>query len=481
MSDVDDSDLPNKKRRTETQPEVLPTAPHNAEPQPPAKPKRREFKCYCGPCYRQGGEAGFSLVSEKTLTAHRKKHKEELTEAYHLELAKRKAEGIGGGGAQHAQRVQGVHIDDGSGVDCGSMTLSNDRPPRRYGPALRRNLPEDVVEEQFQQEAAEEKERQRELRAERVAEEAAKEAERGTAVEEDEKQEESLRAAGLSRSQVLISRDPVLLLIPSWSLESQGLGRSKLEMIKLLNFKLKHNLTPECMEDLIALRPQVRGTEEEEDITQYELFKLLARLSHTSMKEYDCCRKSCMAFTGKHVQDDICAICGTSRWVEGSGNQKSATRFWYYSLSEQLKSRYRDPTYAEMARYRAKFCRSEEVLRDVFDGDLYQEQLNAKVRIDDEELECRFYENDVDACIGILLDGFRIFDRDEHNCWPVLAIDYNLPPAERYKTENVLIVALIPGPKSPKNLNSFLRPFVDDTKIWARHGSGMSPSLLFIP
>ncbi|GAA5943238.1 uncharacterized protein JCM15063_005303 [Sporobolomyces koalae] len=445
MIDRDDSDLPNKRLKVETQPEILPTTRQTVEPRLLDNLVRR-FKCKCVPCRKHGGQACFSLVTERTFIEHRKKD-EELSKRYRLELARVEAEGIGGGEAQHAQPLEGGHIDGGSDFDCGSMTDSNDLPPSRHGKATRLDLPVDFDVKQNQQ-ASEEEATQKESRAERDAEEAANEAKRRIAIEEDEEFEKVVRAA-----------------------ESMGLNQWKLKRIKLLDLILKHDLTRQGIKDSIARYTQSWETWEKEDVKDYKLFKLLTWLSYTSMKEYDCCRKSCMAFTGKHARDDTCAICGTSRWVEGSGTTKSAARFWYYSLSEQLKSRYRDPIYAEKARYRAKFRRSERVLIDVFDGDLYQRHLDSKIRIDDEELECKFYENDVDACIGILLDGFHIFDRGEHYCWPVVAIDYNLPLAERYQIENVLIVAIIPGPKGPKDFDSFLRPFVDDTKIWARHGS----------
>jgi hypothetical protein len=44
-------------------------------------------------------------------------------------------------------------------------------------------------------------------------------------------------------------------------------------------------------------------------------------------------------------------------------------------------------------------------------------------------------------------------------------INANLPPFERVKKENLLISMIIPGPKQPKNFNSFLKPIVDELKL----------------
>jgi hypothetical protein len=64
-----------------------------------------------------------------------------------------------------------------------------------------------------------------------------------------------------------------------------------------------------------------------------------------------------------------------------------------------------------------------------------------------------------------MTDGFQIF-KCQHDgsatCWPIIAINFNLPPKECTKPLNILPLAIIPGPKAPKDFNSFLWPLVDD-------------------
>lgn len=59
-------------------------------------------------------------------------------------------------------------------------------------------------------------------------------------------------------------------------------------------------------------------------------------------------------------------------------------------------------------------------------------------------------------------DGYQIFRQKRDDCWVILLINANLPPNIRVQHENLIISALIPGPKTPKNFNSFLRPLVDE-------------------
>ncbi|CAG8681358.1 3849_t:CDS:2 [Cetraspora pellucida] len=66
-------------------------------------------------------------------------------------------------------------------------------------------------------------------------------------------------------------------------------------------------------------------------------------------------------------------------------------------------------------------------------------------------------------------------------------INNNIPPEDRVKHENLLISAIIPGPNSPKNLNSFMYPIISELKeleenfnlrafvpIWCRDISAIS-------
>ena len=57
-------------------------------------------------------------------------------------------------------------------------------------------------------------------------------------------------------------------------------------------------------------------------------------------------------------------------------------------------------------------------------------------------------------------------NQKSHQVWPVI-INLSLPPAEWMKSENILAYALIPGPKSPKDFDSFLYPMVTELLILA--------------
>lgn len=60
-------------------------------------------------------------------------------------------------------------------------------------------------------------------------------------------------------------------------------------------------------------------------------------------------------------------------------------------------------------------------------------------------------------------DGVQVFKaRTRFSIWPMALECLNLPPAIRGKRQNVLCTGFIPGPKGPKNLDSFLYPLVKE-------------------
>ena len=75
-----------------------------------------------------------------------------------------------------------------------------------------------------------------------------------------------------------------------------------------------------------------------------------------------------------------------------------------------------------------------------------------------------------DIFLSLSADGVQPFKSDDYSCWPVVATVLNLPPSERYKSKNLLPLLIIPGPTNPKNLTSFIEPFLDELESLSRDG-----------
>ncbi|KAG2758149.1 hypothetical protein P692DRAFT_201655555, partial [Suillus brevipes Sb2] len=65
---------------------------------------------------------------------------------------------------------------------------------------------------------------------------------------------------------------------------------------------------------------------------------------------------------------------------------------------------------------------------------------------------------DNDIVLMFPIDGAQLYRNKQSDCWISIWIVFNQSPDSQYKKKYVLLSVVIPGPKKPKNLNSFLFP-----------------------
>ncbi|KAL3699449.1 hypothetical protein R1sor_017471 [Riccia sorocarpa] len=69
--------------------------------------------------------------------------------------------------------------------------------------------------------------------------------------------------------------------------------------------------------------------------------------------------------------------------------------------------------------------------------------------------------------LGMATDGFSpvSFSRKSYSIWPVMFINYNIPPWLSTKKGHILLSLIIPGPKKPSNFDVYMGPVVDELKL----------------
>jgi len=174
-----------------------------------------------------------------------------------------------------------------------------------------------------------------------------------------------------------------------------------------------------------------------------------------------CCENQCIAFTGNYADFNQCP-CGSQQFYEDGVTPRCW--FLYIPLAIRLVIQYANKERAEiLTGYRARFDQEKESseLLDFWDCWLYKEFLRQR-------LGCFWDEHDVG--LHLSLDGVQIVMNKSHEVTPILLYNLNLPPDLWYKTKNVLIFAILPGPSQPRDLNSFCRPLVDELKCLDENG-----------
>jgi hypothetical protein len=119
---------------------------------------------------------------------------------------------------------------------------------------------------------------------------------------------------------------------------------------------------------------------------------------------------------------------------------------------------------ARAARAQAGGRAEPEVVQDVFDGNAFRTLRATHLGPGN----YHFFDNPDDLALGLSTDGFTLFKRRRRGlstAWPIIIIIYNLHPRTRTRLENVICLGVIPGPKQPKDLNSFLIPLLEELQI----------------
>ena len=178
------------------------------------------------------------------------------------------------------------------------------------------------------------------------------------------------------------------------------------------NLFKKHFMTELSMGSIFALHAQI------------------SKLSHVTEQSCDCCINSCCCYTGSYTRLNVCPFCNHP-WYDSQG--RSYKVYKYLPVEPHVKSLYLSSCYSETLCYQSHLRSrdSPKEIGDVFDGQHYQTLLLMQVKINGVDQGHHFFSNPQDIALGVMLDGFQIFkvQRDRGTtCWPIIAVNFNLPP-----------------------------------------------------
>jgi hypothetical protein len=184
----------------------------------------------------------------------------------------------------------------------------------------------------------------------------------------------------------------------------------------------------------------------------------------------DCCPSGCMAYTGSHAKLAACTHCNTPRYQEHihiGQKLKARQHFLYIPIVPRLKIQYSNGKRSHVLKtYRKALMDSYKhgQLRDFWDGDLFRTYHHAKLGL---------FKQPTDVGLQLSLDGVQLVRKKTHSVTPVILLNQNLPPSERVWIQNILLSTLIPGPREPIDLDSFLYPLVQEMKTLDRGVAGV--------
>jgi Transposase family tnp2 len=134
----------------------------------------------------------------------------------------------------------------------------------------------------------------------------------------------------------------------------------------------------------------------------------------------------------------------------------------YLPIIPHLCTMLANSSYAMKMQYQSKHKNDPTKISNIFDGTHYCSLWETFIMISDEELPMWFFSNPHSIALGLSTDGFGPFKPHTKTAWPIILFNYNLPPEEWFLRWNIILIGVIPRPKKPCDLDSFLWPLVQE-------------------
>lgn len=196
--------------------------------------------------------------------------------------------------------------------------------------------------------------------------------------------------------------------------------------------------------------------------------KRLLKTFDLGYEKIHACPNDCCLFRKDLVDLDNCPRCGKSRWkVVGKGDERKIKKgvpakvLRYFPIIPRFRRMFRSLDNSEQLLWHSSHHSNDNKMRHPVDSPQWQ-SIDSK---------WPFFSSDPrNLRLGLATDGFNPYSNlsSTHSCWPVMLVNYNLPPWLCMKRENMMLTLVIPGPRQPGNdIDVYLRPLIEDLKeLW---------------
>jgi len=203
---------------------------------------------------------------------------------------------------------------------------------------------------------------------------------------------------------------------------------------------------------LFASRLTVVDDDNEELLSAHCSSERLRTITGIDHVRFACCKNSCIAYTGDYNNLHSCPFCQHPRCDEKNIPFQT---FDYISLTHRLRLQFANK---ERAKALTEYPQSLEDspwdgVRDYWDGELHKEHKRNG-----------FFGDPRDIALSFSTDGLDLFKVGKYAVWPLLILILNTDPKNRVEKPNLILCGIIPGPRNPKDIQSFFKPLVDELK-----------------
>ncbi|KAL7284823.1 hypothetical protein ACG7TL_002133 [Trametes sanguinea] len=226
-----------------------------------------------------------------------------------------------------------------------------------------------------------------------------------------------------------------------------------------------------------------------EVLSYYKVKRTIEKLTGICSVVHDMCINSCVGFTGHREALDKCPKCSQAWYcpIRSKGTRLVGRQQFSTILpGPQIQALYRSPETAKDMTY--LYDRCVEILERVRSGaglTSYGDFSSGSLLL---EAIANGTITKEDVVLLFSLDGAQLYRNKQSDCWIYIWVVANLSPDKRYKKRYILVGGVIPGPKHPDDLDSFMFPgflhvsalMRDGLKIWNAHLETESISRIFL-
>jgi len=237
--------------------------------------------------------------------------------------------------------------------------------------------------------------------------------------------------------------------------------------VTLFRIKTKNGWSDKSFNELLGTLPEMLPADNVLRTSLYEVKKFLKSFDMGYEKIHACVNDCCL-FRKRYKNLENCPKCNASRWKSNmqTGEAKKGVPqkvLRYFPIIPRFKRMFRSEEMAKDLRWHYSNKSTDGKLRHPVDSVTWDKMNDKYPEFAAEERNLR---------LGLSTDGFNPFNmkNTRYSCWPVLLVNYNLPPHLCMKKENIMLSLLIPGPQQPGNsIDVYLEPLIEDLNhLWKK-------------
>lgn len=236
-------------------------------------------------------------------------------------------------------------------------------------------------------------------------------------------------------------------------------------VVALYNYKSTNGHTDCSFNELLKILGDMLPEKNTLPETVYSMRKLLKPFD-LGYEKIHACPKDCCLFRKELKDLNSCPKCGSSRWKVDKVTNKirkgvPGKVLRYFPVIPRLKRMFKSDEKAKELIWHFNHKSQDHKMRHPVDSVAW-DTIDHKWPA--------FAADPRNLRLGLAIDGFNPFGdlSSRYSCWPVILVNYNLPPLLCMAKENLMLALLIPGPKQPGNdIDVYMEPLVEDLmELW---------------